>query len=161
MAYLFLLAASPFLMFFIHMLTGRFYMKMNLNSSPLISAVWAIAVSFLLIGFTGWKIMRADFVAMIYGALVFAFLAGSYYILFAMTEAARRIKILQEIYHKGEISVAELNRDYGPAQLFSIRLERLVALGQLEKRDGRFYLKGRLLYCVGVFVSLWGKLLKF
>ncbi len=168
MHYLVLLAASPVLIFFVHMMTGRLYVKLNLRSSPLISAVWAILISVGALAFASWKFFLGPLgnpseqaVAVIYGILVVACLGGSYYILFAMTEAARRIKILQEVYHHGTVAMDEINREYGADQLFSVRLERLLALRQLKKKDGRYYLQGKILYRVALLVSFWSRLLRF
>lgn len=168
MEYLILLAFSPLLMFLVHMGTGRIYVRLNLHSSLLISAVWAVLISFVTVAFFAWKLFlnpmenrTEQAVAILYGILVSVFLGGSYYILFAMTEAARRIKILQEIYHKGGMTLDEMNRIYGPGPLLSVRLERLVALNQLEKKNDRYYLKGKALYGVAVLVSFWSKLLNF
>lgn len=166
--YLVLLALSPLFMFLLHMATGRLYMALKLEkASPLVSAIWAIGLGVVLIAVLSWRLFLGSLnggeqiVAILYGALVLIFLSGAYYILFAMTEAARRIKILQEIYRKGQMTAEEMNRIYGSDSLFSIRIERLLALNQIEKKDDRYYLKGNGLYAVAFLVSFWSRILKF
>ena len=165
--YLILLAASPILMFFVHMITGRLYVKYCLKSSPLVSAIWAVSFSFVIIAILSWKFYlhlldesEDQLFAVFYGMLVFILIAGAYYILFAMTEAARRIKILQILNHRGEVSEDDLKRDYGSDQLLSVRLERLTAMNQLTIHHDRYHLKSRGLYVVAVIVALWARLLK-
>jgi uncharacterized membrane protein YoaK (UPF0700 family) len=51
-AYLTILMASPIVMFMVHMVTGRIYVKTaEAQSSPLKSAIWAILISFGILAF--------------------------------------------------------------------------------------------------------------
>ena len=99
--------------------------------------------------------------ALAYAAVVYACLAYFYFHLFNLGETSRRLRILMVLYQRGEVSSAQLERLYPPLSQIDVRLERLVAMGQIEERGGRYRLKSRLLWLVGVCVEAWRGFLGF
>ena len=166
--FLILLVSSPVIIFLIHMAVGRIYFVLKPNSSPLIGVIWASGIGFAIIGFVVWRTFlpaiqddRETFWLCVYGTIVFSGFAVSYFILFAMTEAARRIRIMCDLYRHGAVTLDDLENFYGAKGMLSARLERMVALGQLKQRETRYYASGQLLYLIGKIIRFWSRLLKF
>jgi hypothetical protein len=97
----------------------------------------------------------------VYALIVYTSLAFCYFILFTMSETARRIHILRKLQEKGPVSVAELAAEYDASGMLSVRLDRMVALKQLDRIQGRYFLKARLLWFAGSALSLWARVLGF
>lgn len=76
--------------------------------------------------------------------LIYGLSAYSYFHIFNMSRTARRIEILGKIGREG-IEKQELIKSLNTQDMLSGRLSRLVALNQLEERQGRYILKGRML----------------
>jgi hypothetical protein len=98
---------------------------------------------------------------LVYGAVVYACLAYSYFHVFNMSETARRIRILSELYISGSLSAEEISRAYSGEVLLGVRFDRLVATGQLEERGGRYVRAGRLLYVAALLTRGWRSVLGF
>lgn len=167
-SYLILLALTPLITFLLHILVVQLFERLKPNLPPLMTAVWAIFISYFLIMFVAWQnylqlipIKTECFWAWMYGTLVYGGLSFSYFILFAMTESARRIHILRKLYVQGDTPLRELAAEYGPEDMLLVRLERMVSLRQLRREGNRYLLDRRLLYRVGVLLSFWSWLLGF
>ena len=166
-AFLFLLLLSPLIVFAIHLIVGRLHHALQKDASPLMGVIWSIGIGFIVLAIVfshywpafqnGWE----AFWACVYGIIVFLGFSVSYFILFAMTEAARRIRIMQDLYELRKTTLQEIERRYGAHGMLSARLERMVALGQLTRRGGRYYSSGRLLRAIGRIIMFWSWLLKF
>lgn len=97
--------------------------------------------------------------ALVYCFLVYGTLAYCYFHFFNMSETARRIKIITEIHRGGSISEQDLMAKYRTTDVITTRLDRLVALNQLNYEDGYYSLKGRTLYWAGTAIFFWRRLL--
>ena len=166
--FLVLLTFSPVIIFLIHMVVGRVHLIFKANSSPLSGVIWSVGIGFLAIGFIVWQLYLSSVQGClkilwmcIYGTIVFSGFAISYFILFAMTEAARRIKIMRDLYQHGEIMLDDLENLYGAKGMLSARLERMIALGQLKQSGIRYQASGKLFYLIGKVIMFWSWLLKF
>ena len=163
-----MLACSPLLAFILHILAARSLRYLNPNTPPLLVAAFAILVGCIIMGILVWQsylrfvtTATERFWGAGYGILVYSDLSFSYFIFFAMTESARRIRILQELYLRGKMTLGELRVTYVTTEMVSVRLERMVALKQLRRLGDRYLLEGPLLYCVGRIMFFWSKLLGF
>lgn len=96
-----------------------------------------------------------------YGALVYVCLAYSYFHVFNMSETARRIRILAELYLAGPLSGREISRLYSGEGLLEARLDRLVATRLLELRDGRYVRVARPFYAAAWVIRGWRAVLGF
>jgi hypothetical protein len=76
-----------------------------------------------------------------------------------MSETARRIHILYEIYRYNSLPVKDFTALYKTTDIISLRLKRLVGTNQLEYKDGFYVIKGRVLYLASLLVLSWRKLL--
>jgi hypothetical protein len=66
-----------------------------------------------------------------------------YFHFFNMSETARRIRILVHGASGGLIPAREIGAAYTPERMVAIRLERLVALKELQVKGGRYVIGGR------------------
>ncbi len=61
-----------------------------------------------------------------------------YFHIFNMSETARRIRILAHGHREGRMVKEELTQNYTRREMVEIRVARLLALGELRKRDSRY-----------------------
>lgn len=167
-SYLILLLLSPLVAFCLHFLLIRVARFFSHEISPLPVALFAVLCGLPVVGWGSWEIYLKDLVdfqerfwGVLYALLVYGGLAFSYFQTFAMTETARRIRILRELYSRGRVTLRELESEYSGANMLAVRLERMVALNQLTQRQDRYWVKGRLLLGVGKIMEVWARLLKF
>jgi hypothetical protein len=78
-----------------------------------------------------------------------------------MSESARRIRILYVLFEGGRIPRAEFSSRYGVKDMVFNRLDRLETIGQVERRDGRYFAKGGSVGLIGKVLIGWGKVLGF
>ncbi len=97
----------------------------------------------------------------IYGLFVYEALAYSYFHLFNMSETARRIRILLEIYASGKLTASGIASAYGASDMLDTRIERLLSTRQVRWQGGRLFLDGRLLYHAARVIVWWGRVLGF
>ena len=167
--YLILLSCSPVLAFISHMVLARVISGFKWGKlSPLIISVVAVLTGFAIIGAGAWQLslrhMPAGserFAAILYGLAVYSGLSFSYFQLFAMTETARRIRILSELELRGPLKRHEITGRYSANDILSVRLERLLTWRQLERADNRYILKGRFLYRIAKIMESWAWVLGF
>lgn len=98
----------------------------------------------------------ADYV---YCFIVYSTIAYTYFHFFNMSETARRIRILYEIYSVGSLSSQDITALYKSHDLVNIRLERLLALKQLKLINGFYLIDRKTIYYAAVLISVWRKLL--
>jgi hypothetical protein len=155
------LAGTPLFILLLQMVFSR--LINGARRSPQITVAGCSVVVFFLILIMWWKPLYLDlrmplpdrilFAA--YTLIVYLSLSLTYFHVFNMSETARRIRILYEVYSKGRISRAELRDKYGLHQMIKVRLKRLVSTGQIKYSDGRYVLSGRLLYYAARAVMFW------
>jgi hypothetical protein len=97
----------------------------------------------------------------LYGAIVYGCVAYSYFHLFNMSETARRIRILLELYSAGSLSAGQLSSLYDGTAVLEMRLDRLLATRQLTRRADRFVTVGRGLYAAARLTRAWRLVLGF
>ena len=166
--YLAMLFFSPGLIFVTHVLLTRLITAMRLTVQPLMTGVLAVVISLAWLAPVAWGIFLRDiaagsdlWVALLYGVLTYGGLAFCYFQVFAMTETARRLHILYELYTKKEMTLSELDAEYGASQMLRTRLTRMVEIGQLNYDGTHYTLRSGLLLWVGLIMSFWAKVLGF
>lgn len=102
-----------------------------------------------------------DAAAVAYALVVALGLGYTYFHFFNMSETARRIRILRTVHRAGTLAPAELEALYRTPDIVRVRLERLVALGQIRDVGGRWVLASRALYAAARVVFWWRALLGF
>jgi len=147
------LLASPMIIVVVHAALSRAFRAV----SPQLNAVRSLVVAGLPTLALIWATGGGG--VLIYGGAVYGLIAYTYFHFFNMSETARRIRILYEIYHAGSLSSRELERHYTPEDMLANRLPRLVALNQL-RREGEWYVLDRkTLYIASRMVFFWRRML--
>jgi hypothetical protein len=163
-AFLAILAASPVWILLTHVVLARVFRR----PAPQVVAVGAglagavpTAILAGTLALPESSLLARMPVEASYAAVVYVCLAYSYFHLFNMSETARRIRILRELYRAGSLSVDEISRLYSGASMMETRFDRLLATGQLEMREDRYVGAGRLLYAAACVVRVWRLVLGF
>src|SRR3989344_28962 len=158
------LAASPFILFAVHIAVSRL-MK---NGSPQIVVSLSMLLTYVPVGTVLWvSVLRhltgqgGFCAAVLYSFIVYSGIAYSYFHLFNMSETARRIRIFYEIHKAGSLTAGQIISLYGTNEIISVRLGRLIAVKQLGRKRGLYVMEGRTLYVVALVVRAWGTLLGF
>lgn len=157
-----ILALSPLLILLAHILLSR----LNSGSSRQVTALKAMLLGFIptafllcVAVFDASRSVNSGLWAAAYCFIVYVCLAYTYFHFFNMSETARRIKILYEIYRSGRIAPSELETMYKTAGIVGTRLKRLLAMKQLKFADGYYSPDGRLLLGVATVISMWRKVI--
>jgi len=167
-SYLLLLSASPAIAFMIHFIFARLVQLFKLAIAPLAVALLAVLTGYVVVAMGAWVFIFRDLpvkesltVDFIYGFLVYGGLSFAYFQFFGMTETARRIRILRDLFERGGVSRQEFQKRYGADAMFFVRLERLSAWKQIELKDGRYVLISRKLHFIALLIAFWADVLGF
>lgn len=120
-------------------------------------------------GITAWVMYLHDLTSRpeefiwssIYGLIVYTALGYSYFHIFNMSETARRIRILYEIYTSKQLKASDIASLYNANDMLNNRLERLLSIKQIKLVEDRYFLDGKLFYYIARIVAGWGYLLGF
>lgn len=161
---LIILFTSPFITFAIHIALIRIFR----NSPPLGMALNSAILGYFPTVFLLWSFVfynissKFELVAAIfYCFIVYSSFAYIYFNFFVLSETARRIRILHEIYKAGSLSQKDIIDLYKLSDIINIRLKRLVEMKQLSCENGYYSIDGKILYWPAFFISLWRNILGF
>jgi hypothetical protein len=90
------------------------------------------------------------YVLLTYNACAFCYLNA-----LNVTETSLHVNILMRIFASGGMALDELTRIYGVRDMISARVHRMIALGQLTEKDGRYFLNNKSLVLVGRVINVW------
>lgn len=168
LCFLLCLMSSPCLVLLLHVLLIRMFRLANSSLSPLPVAALAMLGGYPVMGFSLWfchfRFLNPGQITcpIVYALIVYTCLSFCYFILFTMTETARRIHILRRIFEKdAPAAMNDLAVEYSAADMLSVRIERMLALKQLKRSGDRYFIDNKLLYRAGTIVAAWAKLLGF
>lgn len=156
---------SPLIQFLIHGIATRLYKK----KSPQMVVIYAIFVGaiMMLVGLGAlWindptRTRNVYFYSLLYFVLGYFAVAYSYFNLFNISETGRRLKILYELSNSKYLTENKLAQIYGRDDIVQVRLERLCAIGQLEKIGEGYRIKSKTLLYMGHCSNFWHRLLGF
>ncbi len=151
------LLATPLVCVAVHAVLARALRRLAPQPVAMLAAVAGALVDAALALAPGSR----DPSAAAYALLVALGLGYTYFHFFNMSETARRIRILRTIHRAGTLAPADLEALYRTPDIVRIRLERLVALGQIRAVDGRWVLAKRTLYLAARAVFWWRAMLGF
>ncbi|MFH1359727.1 MAG: hypothetical protein ABIJ41_01660 [Candidatus Omnitrophota bacterium] len=84
---------------------------------------------------------------------IYCLWANVYFHFVNMGETARRIRILRELYEaSGGLTLDELLERYNAKGIIEKRIERLVHNDQIIFKEGKYYIKNRLLWLVAKMI---------
>ncbi len=163
-AFLAVLAVSPVWVFLTHIVLARLVRRTSpqlLAAAACVAGAIPVALLCLMLFMPGPRSGPEVAIQAAFGFIVYSCLAYSYFHWFNMTETARRIRILVELYAAGTLTGPEISSRYAGVQLLETRFERLVATHQLEVRSGRYVRGTRLLYALARMTRAWRSILGF
>lgn len=154
---LLILLLSPIGIAVLHAIFSRLFKKSpNRQSICLYSVMSGYIFLFIALNrFADITVSTAIYSVMVYGALGY-----SYFHLFNMSETARRVRMLAEIDRKGRMTPEELSKLYPEEEMLSVRLDRLLSVGQIREKHQKYILGGHQLYYIAKALDLWGRLIK-
>lgn len=158
---LFVLLSTPVVIFFAHAVLAR----LRPRASRQMVAVQAAVASALPLALLAWRVAlrflpKGEVApAALYAIVSYCCLANTYFHLFNMSETARRIRILYEVYKAGSLSPAAFESLYKTTDIIGIRLKRLVAMKQLRQEGGMYMIDGKTLLAAARIVISWRRLL--
>ncbi len=158
---MFALAAAPGIIFLVHVAAAR----LRPRASRQLVALQAALAGAVPVAALAWQVSLRDLPAKeavpagLYAVIVYGGLANTYFHLFNMSETARRIRILYEVYRAGTLSPEEFESLYKTTGIIGVRLGRLIAMKQLRLEDGRYAVRGKTMLRAAQAVVAWRRLL--
>ncbi|MDP2682208.1 MAG: hypothetical protein Q8P28_05290 [Deltaproteobacteria bacterium] len=167
--YLILLACTPLLMLILQMIAVRIARLRRAAVSNQLVVLICLVIGHIPMGIAGWFVYLSQLTAasyeltwaVIYGLAVYNALAYSYFHIFNMSETARRIRILYEIYNAKQLKISDIESLYGVDDMLLNRLERLLSMRQIKLSGNRYSLNSRSLYYTAKIIAGWGCILGF
>ncbi len=164
--YLILLSCTPLLIFILHIAVTRVFMRYKFDIPnqviviicsfvghiPMAAALWMVYLRYLT---TPVEL----FWAIIYSLIVYNILAYCYFHIFNMSDTARRVRILYEIYNSKQLKESDIASLYSANNMLDSRLERFLSMKQIKFSDGRYLLNRKFFYYVAKIVAGWGRIL--
>lgn len=97
---------------------------------PMSAALWKVYL------YTPDIYLSEKFLSCLYALIVYLLLAYSYFHLFNMSETARRIRILREIYQRDRVRAEDIAERYSASSMLTNRITRLLETGQIREVEG-------------------------
>lgn len=159
--FLLILASTPLILLVSQGIIGRFLRLVGLPAQGQPVVILCFLAGYFPVGLVLWKVYLSGLAgesvslatASVYAFVVYTVLGYAYFHVFNMSETARRVRIMREIYHSGRLAESELPSIYSIDAMLDNRMARLAALGQISVDGGRVRLKGRLLYNAARVIS--------
>jgi hypothetical protein len=163
------LLAAPLGMCVIHAIVSRVARATGYGSlAPQVVVFTAVMLGNVPAVWLAWEFARKagsgnafDIVcAIAYVLLTYNGFGFCYFHFFNATETSLHVHIMMEILAAGSIPSEKLTRRYSAKEMIGVRIERMIALGQLQERDGYFVLNDRTLLLVGKIFDAWRRVLR-
>ena len=170
-----LLAAlcSPVLILAMHIMLSRLALAIKSKRQPQFICLRAVLCANIPFAALLWMIFLNAYGAgaapsvisylpsFIYALIVFNLIGYTYFHIYNMSETARRVRILYDIYSKGHLTRSDIGNIYSKGEMVAVRMERLLGLGQIKEVGGAYHLDGRLLYHAALVLAFWSRLIGF
>jgi hypothetical protein len=134
---------------------------------PQTVALGTILVGNTFAAYLAWEVVLSNL-----GGNVLEILCGFIYVLLTynaycfcyfntlnLSETSLHVNILMRLLVRNGMPTEELKSIYGVKDMISARIDRMVALGQLKEKDGRFFLRNDALVIIGRAINTWRKIL--
>ena len=93
-----------------------------------------------------------------YMFFLYSFSAYTYFHVFNMSETARRIRLIMYVGSKGTTTDEDLKKLYIANDMLQIRMERLLALGQIRVHENKYFLSSRMPALIVQMIYLAGRI---
>ncbi|MFQ5735564.1 MAG: hypothetical protein ACE5GY_01730 [Thermodesulfobacteriota bacterium] len=165
LGFLLVLAATPALMLALHCVLNRIPFISRRLARQFVPVLCCFS-GIVPVGYILWAVYLSGLSAaellssIAYAAVVYLALCYCYFHLFNMSETARRVRILCDIYSGGK-GDSGLSDAYQAGAMIDARLQRLVATGQVKVSGGYYLISSRTLLYAARLLFLWGRVLGF
>ena len=137
------LLLGPGIVFLLQCLLGRILVGKSPQLLAMFSMLMGYPFFFFILGTIPFSVERS-MPFWIYMFLIYSFSTYTYFHLFNMSETSRRIRMLNALRKGNSQNVDTLEKLYDDSQMIKARLNRLVALKQIQELNQRFFVTGRL-----------------
>ena len=148
----------PLVVFFSQAVLMRMFRGASAQLLTMSSMVLGYPLFFLIVSFMGFASVH-DLNFYLFLFFLYSFSAYTYFHVFNMSETSRRVRMLSAISTAKLSQVDDLKDIYDDGKMIEVRLQRLVSLGQIVQRDGKFYPKGKLFTNTAVAFYTLGSIL--
>ena len=161
---LIMLVVSPILILALHAVVSRYFTRYKPAVSRQIVCAICILIGHIPMAMSLWYFVMIDvqeaLPTILYSLVVYNAIGYSYFHIFNMSETARRIRLLYELYLAGQLKSSDISSSYNPQDILLVRIDRLISMGQIKQADNRYMLDGYFLYYVAKVVVFWANLIK-
>ncbi len=124
-----------------------------IGNGPIILASWLAALRRL--DDSPWELVCGiAYVVLTYNMLGFCYLS-----VLNASETSLHVHILMMLWNEGRITSAQLTQKYSAQEMISVRVDRMISLGQLKKNKEHYVLASRALILVGRGLTAWRRVL--
>jgi hypothetical protein len=154
------LLLSPIGLFLFHAVAVRL-VKIASNQKLVMLCILLFNVPLLAI--LSWLLWgQLDAATVIYALLVYNAFGYCYFHFFNLSETARRVKIVIGVRNGNVRNLQDLQEHYDYHNTIAVRLQRLVALGEIRgSADGVYRLRRYVLYAISLVITAVRSLLGF
>jgi hypothetical protein len=121
------------------------------SNIPMVYAAWSVFLKTL-----PWLDLWCGimYVLATYNACCFG-----YFCLLNVTETSLHVNILMRLWAEGGTRPEDLARRYSVKHMIEVRIERMIGLGQLAEREGRYFLRNRTFLMIERVYDTWRRIL--
>jgi hypothetical protein len=167
LALLLILIFSPLGVFLLHIVIHRATRWLKLTWSGQATALISILLGNLPVLSLAWYFTLSQWVenplslvsGLVYILIVHNVLGILYFDAFNISETSLHMHILLEIAWAGKLSQKTLQERYSAENMIRTRLERMIALGQIQVKNERYYLIDRSVLRLSKLFTLWRTIL--
>lgn len=167
-ALLLLLLASPLVISIVHAAMTRLLRLLGVSIAPQLVVLRTVALGNVLMVWLAWELvfgkLGAGFSAIASGftlvVLTYNALGFCYFCLLNLSETSLHVHILMDLLLSGPIPAEQLSIRYGVSEMINTRVERMIALGQLQRQNGFFVVNSPGLLTVGRIIHGCRKILR-
>jgi hypothetical protein len=135
------------------------------ETPPQTIALLTIMVSNIPVLYLAWDLVLKPLPAFdilcgaIYVLMTYNTCCFGYFWVLNVTETSLHVNILMRLYVEGRMPLLELAKRYSVKDIINARIDRMVAMGQLQERSGRYILADRSFLLIGRFFDTWRRVL--
>jgi len=164
-----ILVVSPIGLLVGQAILSRLLRATGADVAPQLVALGTILIGNGVVGFLAWGFClgtscsgRLEMLCgLIYTLLVYNALCFCYLNVLNASETSLHVHIIMTVLLEGNVRPENLAAKYGAKEMIASRIDRMIALGQISERDGRFVLdKGALLVTIGKGINVLRRTLR-
>ncbi len=164
-----ILTGAPVGLFVAHAVVSRILRYCGYGSvPPQVVGLATAAAGNLPVVFLAWEAALKSsagnsidaFYGIAYVLLTYNACCYGYFCVLNLSETSLHVNILMRLLTGGGTRPEQLAHMYGVEEMISARIDRMIALGQLQEKGGRYFLGNGTLVLVGRVINLWRRILR-